>query len=282
MRGLKLASLNITSLVNHIDELRVFLARNRVDVLAINETRLDANIMDSEVYIPGYEIIRRDRCINGRHGGGVCFYVRLTINFSLRPDLSCQEIESLCIEIRKPNSKPFLITTWYRPPNSIVDKFNHFETLLVKLDAEQVEYYVMGDLNCNLGSPTLDHNSTLLNNITNLYNLHQLIDEPTRITESSSTLLDVIFTNMPDKIVCSGVSHICISDHSLVYAFRKLSIGVSHSHRGHSTMTYRNFKNFNSSNFRNDIYQQNWDIIMNYDNPNDMWHVWKYTFNSVR
>ncbi len=279
MRGFKLASLNITSLVYHIDELRVFLASNRVDVLAINETRLDSNIMDSEVHIPGYEIIRRDRCINGRHGGGVCFYVRSTINFLPRPDLSCQEIENLCIEIRKPNSKPFLITTWYRPPNSVVDKFNYFETLLGKLDAEQVEYYVMGDLNCNLSSPTLDHNSTLLNNITNLYNLHQLINEPTRITESSSTLLDVIFTNMPDKIVCSGVSHIGISDHSLVYAFRKLSTGLSR--KGHSTVSYRNFKNFNSSSFRNDICQQNWDIIMNFDNPNDMWHVWKDTFNSV-
>ena len=85
----------------------------------------------------------------------------------------------------------------------------------------------MGNLNCNLQSPTLDHNSTLLHNITNLFNLHQLIDEPTRITESSSSLFDVIFTNMPDRIVCSGVSHIGIRDHSLVYAFRKLSTGVS-------------------------------------------------------
>ena len=70
----------------------------------------------------------------------------------------------------------------------------------------------MNDLNCNLGSPTLDHTckSTLLYNNTNLFNLQQLIDEPTRITESSSTLLDVIFTNMPDKIVRSGDSHIGI------------------------------------------------------------------------
>ncbi len=70
---------------------------------------------------------------------------------------------------------------------------------------------------------------------------------------------------MPDKIVCSGVSHIGISDHSLVYAFRKLSTGLSR--KGHSTVSYRNFKNFNSSSFRNDICQQNWDIIMNFDNP---------------
>ena len=84
---------------------------------------------------------------------------------------------------------------------------------------------------------------------------------------------------MPDKIVCSGVSHIGISNHSLVYAFRELSAGFSS--KGHSTVTYRNFKNFNSTNFRNDMRQQNWDDILNYDDSNDMWHVWKDTFNNV-
>lgn len=107
--------------------------------------------------------------------------------------MSCQVIENLCIEIHKPNLKPFLTTRWYRLPNSIVDKFNYFESLLGKLDAEQFEYYVMGDLNCNLGSPTLDHNSTLLKTIANLYNLHQLINPPRHIAESSSTLLDVMY-----------------------------------------------------------------------------------------
>lgn len=34
-------SLNITSLLKHIDELRVFLNNQNIDVLAINETRLN-------------------------------------------------------------------------------------------------------------------------------------------------------------------------------------------------------------------------------------------------
>ena len=138
----------------------------------------------------------------------------------------------------------------------------------------------MGDLNCNFGSTVMDHNSTILTSITDLYGLHQqLISEPTRITKSSSTLIDLIFTNSPDKIVCSGVSHISISDHSLIYAFRKLSTGLFT--KGHSTVTYRKFKNFDSASFRNDIWLQNWDEIRAHDNPNDMWHVWKNIFNSV-
>ena len=133
-RGFKLANLNVTSLVKHIDELRILLADTPVDVLSINETRLDDSVKDSDVYIPGYEIIRRDRETNSRLGGGVCFYLRSNIIYSLRPDLSIHQLENLCIEIRrKPRSRPFLVVTWYRPPDSAVEIFTYSSRLLVEL-----------------------------------------------------------------------------------------------------------------------------------------------------
>ena len=47
MSGFKLASLNVTSLVKHIEELRIsLLDNNMIDVLAINETRLDSTVSD--------------------------------------------------------------------------------------------------------------------------------------------------------------------------------------------------------------------------------------------
>jgi hypothetical protein len=94
--------------------------------------------------VHGYEIVRRDKNLKGRCDGGVCSYIRSCINFSVRYDLEFDELENLCISINKPKSKPFLIVTWYRPPNSVVEKFNHLEiTLLGKLDAENIEYYLM-------------------------------------------------------------------------------------------------------------------------------------------
>ena len=143
-RGFKLDNLNVTILVKHIDELRILLADTPVDVLSINESRLDDSVKDSDVYIHGYEIIRRDRKTNGRFG--VCF---------LRPDLSIHQ--NLCIEIRKPRSKPFVVVTWYTPPDSSVEIFTYFESLIGKIDVENVEFYVLGDLNCNLAAPQLDH-----------------------------------------------------------------------------------------------------------------------------
>ena len=51
--------------------------------------------------------------------------------------------------------------------------------------------YLIGDMNCNLLSSDNIHTRALLS-ITEMYGLKQLIDEPTRITPSSSTLIDLI------------------------------------------------------------------------------------------
>ena len=133
----------------------------------------------------------------------------------------------------------------------------------------------MGDFNCNLASPQPDINTVLLTNIVDIYNLHQLIDSPTRITDTSSTLIDVIFTNCRNNIVSAGVSHVSLSDHSVVCAFRKISIN---SPKGHSTLTYRKFNNFDSARFRSDISSQDWDKVNSYDDPNVMWDIWKKLF----
>ena len=63
-------------------------------------------------------------------------------------------------------------------------------------------------------STNYDNNARQLINIADIYGLHQLISEPTRITDKSSTLIDLIYTNCPERVVCSGVAHISISDQS--------------------------------------------------------------------
>ena len=155
--------------------------------------------------------------------------------------------------------------------------FSDFESFVGKLDAEGKEYYLMGDLNCNMLSSSLNNvNTQALLNITDIYNLKQLINEPTRVTPVSSTLIDVIFTSHPDNVSCSGVSHVGISDHSLIYVFRKISLPSAV--KGNSTVLYRQFKNFDRYRFRSDILAQPWADLMGMDNPNEMWSKWKTLF----
>ena len=49
---------------------------SNVDILQITESKLDSTVTNDEVYIPGFEIVRKDRKVNGRNGGGVCTYLR--------------------------------------------------------------------------------------------------------------------------------------------------------------------------------------------------------------
>ena len=118
--------------------------------MSINETKLDDTIKSCEVHIPGYKFMRRDR---NRQGGGVDFYIKTSITlFVVCSNLNVPTLENLCSKIRKPNSKPFLIATWYRPPCSSIDLFLYSESFLEKLDSLGLEYYLLGDLNCNLAS----------------------------------------------------------------------------------------------------------------------------------
>ena len=49
----------------------------------------------------------------------------------------------LCIEIRKPSSKPFIVSTWHRLPNLTSDKFSYFDSFIDRPDAKYVEYYLL-------------------------------------------------------------------------------------------------------------------------------------------
>ena len=85
-----------------------------IPTVALDDKDINS-ISNTEVEIGGYEIIRQDR---NRNGGGVAIYLRNNISYVKRSDdLISEHAEPLCLEIKKPKSKP-IVSTWYRPPDS--------------------------------------------------------------------------------------------------------------------------------------------------------------------
>ena len=115
-----------------------------IDILAVNETRLDQSFPNNLVSIPGYNLERRDR---NRNGGGIAFYIRDAINYELMHELAQDPLEWLCIKVQKPKSKPFIVDTWYRPPSSTTDIMNNLELLIKKLEVLDIEINIIGDFN---------------------------------------------------------------------------------------------------------------------------------------
>ena len=115
LKGLRIANLNVNSLLKHLDEIRTMLSDYPFDILAINESKIDPSISNSEISIQHYSIVRLDR---NRYGGGVVLYIKNNIPYVERQDLVSDDLEMICIEVNRKHSKPFLIGTWYRPPSS--------------------------------------------------------------------------------------------------------------------------------------------------------------------
>ena len=104
-----MACLNITSLPRHIDELRIILHSKCLDLLAVNETRLHEIIADHEVSIDGYNNVCRDRLLNDRNGGGVCFYVHSNINYNVPRTLYLTNLKALLLKLANQEANLLLL-----------------------------------------------------------------------------------------------------------------------------------------------------------------------------
>ena len=104
-----------------------------------------------------------------------------------------------------------------------------------------------------------------------------LISEPTRVTNTSATLIDLIFTNDSNNIAKSGVIYNGMSDHSIIYVIRTFIPNK----RGQIKKEVRNLKHFGEENFIHDLRNTNWQTVENVTDPNLAWKVWEMNFNKV-
>ena len=107
-------------------------------------------------------------------------------------------------------------------------------------ELEGKEIILLGDTNCDLSvnpnltdgsAPTFSGNARHIKDMYESFGLTQLISEPTRETEQTSTLIHHIAVSNVRNISKSGVVRTAISDHYLVYAVRKHLGGIERKHK---------------------------------------------------
>ena len=163
-------------------------------------------------------------------------------------------LEILYVEISPPKSKSFLNVDWYRPPSDLFDSFNELEKALAYLDKEGKEIILLGDTNFELAKmpiqKTLDNSAKHISGLYELFSFKQLIEDPTRVTLDTATVIDHVATTCPRNIMKSGVHEVSMSDHYMVYCIRKFSGAVE---KGHKTSKTRKMKHFNEEAFLADV-----------------------------
>ena len=144
-KGMAIASLNINSLCSHLDEVQILIRDLGIQIIALNETKLDPEFPKELTSVVGYQQERLDRTCNG---GGIPIYFRDSIKYKRRLDVPTDDLELICIEVEPPKSKSFLVFAWYRPPSNPVGSFNKLENVLSALNKEGKETMLFGGTNC--------------------------------------------------------------------------------------------------------------------------------------
>ena len=181
-------------------------------------------------------------------------------------------MHALWIELGSSKKRPLLVCTIYRPPDAGCQFFDNLSVMLETANKECKEILVMGDLNINYLS---DCSSTRrMQSLSDEASLTQMITEPTRVTQNSTTLIDHIYASNPGSFFESGCLDAGVSDHLLVFTVRV----DGHPH-GHKTKTVRAFGKCNNESLLEDLQSASWETDSS--DINVRWNQWKEVFFGV-
>ena len=257
--NIRLAHLNIRSLKSreHFILLKESVVSNSFDIFKISETWLDSSVNNESIHIPGYTLYRQDR---GPHkpGGRLCVWIKENYKVSSMENVSLfsdNNFQQLWLKVQSRCYKLFVICAVYRPPSTPLNFTDDLANSLIESFLLGLDVIILGDLNCNLFRDNAE--SRALNDFCSTFNLSQLINKPTRVTESGESLIDVVMTTNEKLIASSEVLMSIISDHNLIH----ISLKLKKPRLKPCYVTTRSYTNYNADNFLRDLSYTPFHII---------------------
>ena len=279
-RGVKIAHLNVNGLLSKLPQIEILLLECNLDVLAITETHLSSKTEDHELAITNYEMERFDREEKEDKGGGGCliyFKQSLTVySCSNRLNIA-KETESAWIELTVKSQK-FLIGAIYRPPDD--EKFFvNFTTILTSIRHKRKNIILLGDFNSDLlvKSGGEENPGNKMKRLIKCFDLKNIIKEPTRISRTAKTLIDLIIVSDTDKVERSGSLEPAISDHKFIFCVLKFKNVSSKP----DVKQIRTKKTFDEEKFRNQLNEAPWWVMEVFDDIDDMVFTWESMYKGI-
>lgn len=220
---------NIRSVLKKRDELCSIVDTTDADVIVLTETWLSGKIQNCELFDGNktFNVYRHDR--QERCGGGVLIAIADHIK-SFSVDVIC-ELEITWVGLLV-NHKKWIMGVCYRPPSYslpfVEALHNTLNTIMVRFPGAPI--FLLGDFNFPSISwsndvPCVNVHSEECISFINLcldFSLSQLVLHPTRVTQSTANVLDLILTNHPEY--ATPITYLPeISDHKVLHFSLKAS-----------------------------------------------------------
>ena len=268
--GLRFVHVNVRSLINKIDAIRLWAKMTESDVIVLSETWLKPSITNNMIHIDGYNLFRTDRV---NKGGGVAIYAKASLDCCSVETITKPKFFELCaVKLNLPNDTSLTVVGCYCPPSAVAAATALLSDFLHELSNE---FIVLGDLNWDWLLP-----SSPLKDICDALNLTQLVQSPTRLNlkrMDKSTLIDVILTNSPHKYSASGVLCNDVSDHCMVACVKNCKMTKTKPR----FIFKRNYKRINEQAFLHDIYQSDLNLVCFMDDVELAWDYFKKAFLAI-
>ena len=111
-----------------------------------------------------------------------------------------------------------------------------------------------------------------------LFGFEQIINEPTRVTENCSSIIDLILCNKPENIVKSGSICVGLSDHNIIHCSRKIKRSTSGKHKN---IKIRSLKKYNTASFVEELNKIDWTKCNETKPVNVNWNCFRKLFTGV-
>ena len=223
-RELSMIHVNIRSIKRNFYKLENLLSKfiYPPQIIGLSETNIqDENKKQDEKkkqekqdkFIPtlkGYDFFSDDSRLRV---GGSGIFIKSDLDYTVRNDLylKVKDCENVWLEICTQNKK-IIVSSLYRHPRH---NFSEYQEAILntieKINSKKQLFYILGDMNLNLLKYSESKNIQYYLDQLQTVNCHNIIDKPTRVTMSSFSLIDHIYTNdlihkLTPSIILSDIS----------------------------------------------------------------------------
>ena len=234
-----IGSININSIRYKFEQLKLCIKDN-IDILIIQETKIDESFPTNKFRIDGFNPpYRRDRTAMG---GGLMVYIREHIPAKILK--ISDEIEGIFIELNMKGTK-WLLSCIYNPNGQCSREF------FIHLENELNYYFSKYDSIIIVGDFNQEENDSSIRNFSVDHGLKNIVKDKTCFKNPSNPrCIDLILTNRPKSFQHTTTFDIGLSDfHKMVVTSFKCKL----EKRAPKVVSYRDYKHFDSSLFRQDL-----------------------------
>ena len=174
-------------------------------------------------------------------------------------------------------SQKFLLGALYRPPTDF-SFYGNLQTILSWIITKRKNIILMGDLNSDLLQRSNEnHTGKRLKRILYSYDLTNIIKEPTRISDTTKTLIDLIIVKDDSKIYKHGVFEPGISDHKLIFC----TLNIKRKYPKAQFKDVRVKKTFDEERFKQLLDETPFWVADIFDDVDDVCYTWEKLYKDI-